>query len=256
MLIVLPPSEGKTPPAEGSPVDPASLVHAGELGAKRERLLETLVRVASGNEKRALRALDLTPNQVGELELDRNLLTAPAGPAIGVYTGVLYERLAFTGLPAGSRARAAERLLIASALWGMLRPDDRIPAYRLSMKAKLPRIPSLAAWWRPALAKALAADDRPDRLVVDMRSAAYVAAWKPKNATRVGIRAFTGPASNRKAITHMAKAVRGEITAVLLETDEEPATPGDLASIIEAAGYTVETTAGTVDILFDDFYSG
>ncbi|HET8951152.1 MAG TPA: hypothetical protein VFN44_11595 [Solirubrobacteraceae bacterium] len=42
MLIVLPPSEGKTAPADGDPVDLGSLVFADELTAKRERVLAAL----------------------------------------------------------------------------------------------------------------------------------------------------------------------------------------------------------------------
>ena len=87
-----------------------------------------------------------------------------------LYTGVLYEHLGLGSVPdTGS-------VLIASALWGFVRPTDRIPAYRLSMGATLPRIPSLPALWRDPLRKAL-----PDSgLIVDMRSGSYVAAYKPK----------------------------------------------------------------------------
>ena len=92
---------------------------------------------------------------------------------------MLYEHLGLGSLP-------ATNVLIASALWGFVRPGDRIPAYRLSMGATLPRIPSLPALWRDPLRKAL-----PDEgLIVDMRSGAYAAAWKPKHATVVGVRAF------------------------------------------------------------------
>ncbi len=57
---------------------------------------------------------------------------------------MLYEHLGLGSLP-------VENVLIASALWGFVRPTDRIPAYRLSMGATLPRIPSLpGAVARPA----------------------------------------------------------------------------------------------------------
>src|SRR6202012_3059845 len=104
--------------------------------------------------------------------------------------------------------RAQGRVLIASALWGVLRPADRIPYYRFSAKAKLDGIGGLAAFWRPALAAAL--PDKEGTLVVDMRSGAYAAAWKPKRATLVAVRAFSESGGERKAGSHMAKAGRGE----------------------------------------------
>ena len=108
--------------------------------------------------------------------MTRRSSSAPAGPAAAVYTGVLYDRLRLPELP----KRAQGRVLIASALWGVLRPADRIPYYRFSAKARLDGIGGLAAFWRPALAAAL--PDKDGTLVVDMRSGAYSAAWKPKRA--------------------------------------------------------------------------
>ncbi len=143
----------------------------------RERLLDVLSRLTF---PRALKYLDIGPGLLEEARRNLTLREAPAAPAHEVYTGVLYEHL---GL--GSFAHV-EHVLIASALWGFVRPGDRIPAYRLSMGATLPRIPSLPALWREPLRKAM-----PDEgLIVDMRSGAYTAAWKPKHATVVSVRAF------------------------------------------------------------------
>ena len=79
------------------------------------------------------------------------------------------------------------------------------------MGATLPRIASLPALWRDPLRKAL-----PDEgLIVDMRSGAYTAAWKPKQATVVGVRAF----QDGKTISHMVKATRGDVARILLKGD-------------------------------------
>ena len=123
--------------------------------------------MSGGREATAPKALELSKGQAGELALNRALRSAPAAPAAEVYTGVLFERL---GLPEiGTEAR--QRVLIASALWGVVQPDDRIPAYRLSIGARLPRTPNLAAFWRPYLRKVLADEG----LIVDLRSGGYAA---------------------------------------------------------------------------------
>src|SRR5690606_33913932 len=128
-----------------------------------------------GPEKKAIAALGISDGQVGEIARDAELASSPAGPASEVYTGVLYDRLDFSSLTAAARRRAENHLLISSALWGFLRPDDHIPYYRFAMKAKLPGIGGLPAWWREALATAMseAGHDEEDGLVLDMRSGAY-----------------------------------------------------------------------------------
>ena len=105
-------------------------------------------------------------------------------------------------------------MLIASALWGVVRPEDRIPYYRFSAKARLEGIGAPTPSGGPALAEAM--PDEEGELVVDMRSGAYAAAWKPKRATLLAVRAFTEEGGKRKPVSHMAKAVRGEVARALL----------------------------------------
>jgi cytoplasmic iron level regulating protein YaaA (DUF328/UPF0246 family) len=138
-------------------------------------------------------------------------------------------------------------VLIASALWGVVRPDDRIPHYKLPPKEKLPRIGPLARYWRPALAKAL--PDQEGELIVDMRSGAYSTMWKPKQATVLAVRAFTEEKGERKAVSHMAKAVRGGVARALLQAKSAPADPEAAAAIAEAAGFAVELNDGTFDVI-------
>jgi cytoplasmic iron level regulating protein YaaA (DUF328/UPF0246 family) len=247
VLILLPPSEGKTAPASGAPLDLASLAYP-ELTATRERVLSAVVRLSEGRPARALAALGLSQGQAGELERNAALRNAPAAPAAEIYTGVLYERLRLPELPPAARAR----VLIASALWGVVRPDDRIPAYRLSMAARLPRLGGLAARWRPALRAAL-----PDeRLVVDLRSGPYAAAWTPRAAEIVAVRAFTERAGRRAVVSHMVKATRGDVARLLLEARTPPRDAEQVAEIVAASGREVERTTGrggaTIDVIYRD----
>jgi uncharacterized protein len=243
MLILLPPSEGKTAPASGAPVQLKALAFADELMESRRKLLGALAALAELPLERAVSMLAVSAGQAGEVAVDAELSSAPAGPAAEVYTGVLYDRLRLPELP----KRAQGRVLIASALWGVVRPTDQIPYYRLSAKAKLDGIGGLAAFWRPALAAAL--PDKKGTLVVDMRSGAYAAAWKPRRAELVAVRAFTEVRGKRKPVSHMAKAVRGEVARALLEAKKAPESPEAAASLAEAAGFTVELAPGNLDVI-------
>jgi cytoplasmic iron level regulating protein YaaA (DUF328/UPF0246 family) len=243
MLILLPPSEGKTAPMTGPPVDLEALAYAGELTESRRKLLGALAALAELPLERAVSMLAVSTGQAGEVAVDAELSSAPAAPAAAVYTGVLYDRLRLPELP----KRAQGRVLIASALWGVVRPGDRIPYYRFSAKAKLDGIGGLATFWRPALTAALPDED--GTLVVDMRSGAYAAAWKPKRATLLAVRAFSETKGKRKPVSHMAKAVRGEVARVLLEAKRPPADPEAAAQLVTAAGFTVELTPGNLDVI-------
>lgn len=216
MLILLPPSEGKSEPEAGQAVDLDSLAFAEELGEQREKLIRAF---------------------------DPDLLKARAAPAVEVYTGVLFGRLQLPTL--GQRARG--RVLIASALWGFVRSDDRIPYYKFPPKTKLKGIGAPAAYWRPALA--VAVPDREGELVVDMRSGAYTSFWKPKRATLLAVRAFTEQEGERKAVSHMAKAVRGDVARALLQAKKPPEDPEGAADIARAAGFTVELNDGSLDAI-------
>ncbi len=222
MRILLPPSEGKAEPEGGDPVDLEALVFAAELRKQRQGLLRA----------------------VGP-----KLRKAPAAPAAEVYTGVLYQRLDLLGLSATARRRAAKRVLIASALWGFVRPTDRIPHYRLPPSTKFDGIGALAAWWRPALAAAM--PDEPGETIVDMRSGAYTSAWKPKHATLLSVRAFHEERGKRKAVSHMAKAVRGDVARALLLAKREPKTADEVAAVATEAGFEVELTPASLDVIVE-----
>jgi cytoplasmic iron level regulating protein YaaA (DUF328/UPF0246 family) len=183
---------------------------------------------------RALKYLDVGAGLEEEARRNLTLRDAPAAPAHEVYTGVLYEHLGLGSLP-------SDGVLIASALWGFVRPTDRIPAYRLSMGATLPRIPSLPALWRDPLRRALPDDG----LIVDLRSGAYTAAWKPKKSTVLGVRAFV----DGKTVSHMVKATRGDVARILLTSGETPETPEDVATIVRQAGLTVELNDRNLDVI-------
>jgi hypothetical protein len=223
MRILLPPSEGKAEPGDGKPIDLGSLVFAEELRKPRQKLLRGV---------------------------DPKLRKAPAAPAAEVYTGVLYQRLDLGGLSATARRRAAKRVLIASALWGFVRLTDRIPYYRLPPSTKLDGIGPLAVWWRPALVAAM--PDEPGETIVDMRSGAYTSAWKPKRATLLSVRAFREEKGKRKAVSHMAKAVRGDVARALLLAPSEPKDPEAVAALAADAGFEVELTPASLDVIVGD----
>lgn len=172
ILILLPPSETKSEGGSRSFSGTLRPIGDPEADAVRARTIEDLVRLSSGDPAVAARALKL-PATKAEAELARNraLPDAPLKPAIERYTGVLYDAVDAAGRSAAERSWLDAHVRIHSALYGLVRADDPIAAYRLSHDSRLPG-ETLKARWSRVLARVLAAHDGP---VLDLRSKGYVA---------------------------------------------------------------------------------
>jgi cytoplasmic iron level regulating protein YaaA (DUF328/UPF0246 family) len=230
MLILLPPSESKTAPDAGSPADLLDLSFP-QLTEAREAMLDHLADVSASDD--ALDRLKVGASLRGEVERNTRLTREPAAPAISVYTGVLYDALGYSTLSEEARARAEGSVVIVSALWGAVRPADRIPAYRLSMGAKVAQKGTLASWWKGELSPVLGDYGR-DQLIIDCRSSSYAAAWKPEPSSTAAIRVERLRDGRRQVVSHMAKHYRGEVARYLLEAGADPATPEELAEILRS----------------------
>ncbi|WP_033218170.1 peroxide stress protein YaaA [Kitasatospora phosalacinea] len=251
MLVLLPPSEGKAAPEAGAPVELAELSLPGLTGARR-RVLGALVELCAGDEERAAGVLGLSKGLRGEVGKNAGLLTAGARPAGEVYTGVLFDNLGLAKLDEAAYARAERSLLVFSGLWGAVRIGDRIPPYRCSMGVKLPPLGALGAYWRGELDAVL--PEVADGLVLDLRSSAYAAAWKPAGAVAgrtVTVRVLqereVDGVLRRSVVSHFNKATKGRLVRDLLAAGTEPAAPGELVDALEQSGHRVEVSARGTD---------
>ncbi len=233
VLILLPPSEGKTQSSSGKPVDLDSLSFPDLTGA-RHQVIKSLVEVCRGND--ALKVLKV-PAGLGELvAANTDLLEVPAAPAWKVYTGVLFDAFGYAGLDPAAKRRAARQVVISSALWGAVRLTDRIPAYRLSMSVTLPRLGGLAKYWRSELEGPMT-DAASSGLIIDCRSSTYAASWRPRgNLTEryVPVRVFREEAGARTVVSHMAKHSRGLVARALTQQPAPPKTVDELVVLLNA----------------------
>ena len=241
MLILLPPSEGKAAPRRGKPLDLASLSSPG-LSATRTTLLEALVDLCRDDADKAAEVLGLGPAQRDLVQRNAELDTAPTARADAIYTGVLYDALDVATLSPAARRRATSRLAVTSSLFGIVRPGDRIPAYRLSGDAVLPGVGSVAGAWREVLGEAIT-DGMRNGLLVDLRSSTYAAFWRPtKDVSRrvATVRVLHESGGRRTVVSHFNKATKGRIVRALLEDGTDPRTPKALADTLTRLGWTVE----------------
>jgi len=241
VLILLPPSEGKAAPRRGRPLDLAAL-SAPELTPSRERVLDAVVTLCSGDPAAAAGVLEVPKTQVELVSLNAALRSAPTARADTVYTGVLYDALGLATLSTAARRRATARVRITSSLFGVVAPTDRIPAYRLSGDAALPGLGTVAGVWRAALGPELT-ELVGGGLLVDLRSGMYAAFWRPAGLPRVAtVRVLHEVNGKRQVVSHFNKATKGRIVRALLEEGANPRTPAALAAVLRDLGWTVEET--------------
>jgi cytoplasmic iron level regulating protein YaaA (DUF328/UPF0246 family) len=239
VLVLLPPSETKRAGGDGDPLDLAELSFP-ELTPLRTELAEALVKLA--DDPPATRAaLGLSAQQDDEVARNAALWTSPTLPALERYTGVLYDALDVGSMTRAQRRRADARLAVGSALFGLLRAADRVPAYRLSAGADLPGLPGLRTLWRPVLGPVLAAVDD---LVVDLRSGAYAALAPVPGAVTVRVESERADGS-RAVVSHFSKAHKGRLARILATTTAEPGDVVRLRALLRRAGLRVEHDGGT-----------
>jgi cytoplasmic iron level regulating protein YaaA (DUF328/UPF0246 family) len=228
VLVLLPPSEGKTSGGSGPPVDLAALSWP-ELTPTRRSLGDALVRLCRGNPVKARAVLGLSE----ALDADRAdgavIWESPTMPAGHRYSGVLHDALGYPSLPAAARRRADASVVVFSGLWGATRPTDQIPAYRIGIGTRLPRLAGLPATWYAALHDALDETVR-DEGAIDLRSTGYHQMYRPSAAAAAKLVAvrITGPDGTRPAPSFQSKVAKGALVAAMLRRGK-PSVTGLLA---------------------------
>jgi len=245
VIVLLPPSETKRSGGDGPPLNLAKL-RTQALTPLRAELVDELVELA-GDCEASRRALGISASQGAEIERNAALRTAPTLPAINRYTGVLYDALDIGSVSDAAGLRARARLAIGSALFGLLRADDLVPAYRLSATSKLPGRPSLATRWRPWLEPAFA-ELAANELVVDLRSGSYAGLGRLPTAVRVDVVAERSD-GRRSVVTHFNKAHKGRLARALATTRSEPDDAAAVATVARRAGMRVERAGSEVTVV-------
>ncbi|WP_208863617.1 peroxide stress protein YaaA [Gordonia westfalica] len=246
VLVILPPSETKSDGGRGAPLDLDTLSFP-ELNPVRKRIGEAIVDLA-GDLDASRTALGLGATQLSEVDRNADLWLSPTRPAIERYTGVLYDALDHASLTKAGKTKAADRLAIGSALFGVVRAADAIPAYRLSGGSKLPGMPTLASIWKPELSPAL---DAVDDFVVDLRSGVYQQLGPVSGAVTATVMTEQ-PDGSRKVVSHFNKHYKGLMARELVRTRRNVRDVNGLAAVLSDAGKRVEIAAPDQIVVLTD----
>ena len=246
MLVILPPSETKRPPPDIGPVLQLGELTFPALSEMRSRVLDALI--ATSQLPDAKRRLLVGPSLVGEVQRNVRLRELPARPAIDTYAGPLYGGINPASWAPEVQARAGRQVVIVSALWGALRPADRIPPYRLHVCSRLVGMDRLEPAWRTVLPAVLTEATGFAGPVLDLRSRAYQAVGRPAGLDdqTVTLRVRRSSRGGGHIGDVIAKRIRGEAASHVLSSANQPEDPLDLADLL-ATGWPIdiEPPAGT-----------
>ena len=181
VLILLPPERGQDRPAPRQAAGPRGTLAFPALTATRERVLDALVDLCSGDADRAAaRPRDLGPTQRDLVERNAGLRDCADGARRpGLHRRPLRRARPRLALPRRQAPGRHPGRGHVSSLFGLVRPGDRIPAYRLSGDATLPGLGT----GRRRLARAASARRSADASAAGCWStsgpATYAAFWRP-----------------------------------------------------------------------------
>jgi cytoplasmic iron level regulating protein YaaA (DUF328/UPF0246 family) len=264
VLILLPPSEGKTAPRRGRTLQLDTLSFPA-LSVERAEVLDALISLCTTKglpfESEAARhvageTLGLGKTQSDEIDRNSRLRDAHTARADRVYSGVLYEALDLGTLEGAAKRRATQWVAITSSLFGLVRPSDSIPAYRLAGNVTLPGIGVVSTYWNRHL-DATMVEAAGQGLVVDLRSSTYASFWRPSrelSSRVVGVRVLHEHNGKRKVVSHFNKATKGRIVRAVVEDGGVASSPWQFAEQLADLGWKVEEgpKRNLLDVVVDE----
>ncbi len=254
--ILLPSAEGKA--TGGNPLAPDMFDYRSSntfnffstLNPERRALIDALQAQVKGADEDELGKLFGVKGSTLEeaAQVTKDIYRSPLMASVDRYgPGVMYAAMDFAGLPTGSQRRLLENGVIFSGLFGLLRPDDLIPNYRLKMDAKVGDLGKVSAYWREPLSATLN-ELLTGQAVWNLLPSTHQAAWDDAEtyARMIRLKFYRQDDSGeRTAVTHGIKQLRGSLVAHIVN---ETADSVESLHLWEAPdGYEVDEDASELN---------
>lgn len=252
--ILLPPAEGKQP--GGNPFAPDmfdyrtsnTFNYFHDLNTERRKLIGVLQETIRSGDVEMGKLLNLQGEALDQaVAVNQEIYNAPLMSALDRYSpGVMYKAMDFTGLPTGAQRRLLENGIIFSGLFGLLRPDDLIPNYRLRMDASLPGIGRVSRYWREHMS-ALLNRTLKGQFVWNLLPSMHQEAWSDEHPydAMVTVRFEKEDKGTRHAVSHGTKPLRGQLVNFIVRETLEEVEP--LREWTHPAGYLFDEEAYAYD---------
>lgn len=246
-ILLLPPSEGKAAaPSGGSSFEEARKRRTSnyfcELDPLRLQLFDALEEVlerGAGLEK----LFDVTGDSLQEaILINREIRRASTLPARDLYNGVMYQAIDYTTLKAAQKKAFNKQTVIFSGAFGLLRPSDRIPPYKMKMGANLGGVVGkVVSYWKRPVSEILRKELR-GKVVWDFLPDQHRRAWDgtgeivARHQVKFVKRIIRDGIAEYKTISHHSKSLKGALIRHLLSV--KASTPGELQDFVHPDGYS------------------
>jgi hypothetical protein len=271
LAILLEPSTIKQP--GGNPFAPdmfdyrssGTFNYFDDLNPERRRLIDTLLEVLEDEDDETLKQVFQVEEdfELDEIkEIDREIYRAPLMSALDRFSpGTTYAAMDFANLPTGAQRRLLENGIIISGLFGLLRPDDLIPDYRLGMHVEVPGIGAMTDYWRDHISPLLN-ETVAGRFVWDLLPDLHRSAWNDEYVYKGRARFRFVEEDDGEYVSidpELEGLLRGQLvnfvvreTAEELEVIEEWENEDDFVYVPEETTYDEETKTSTLTFVQDD----
>lgn len=175
------------------------------------------------------------------------IYSAPLMSALDRYgPGVMYASMDFPGLPTGAQRRLLENGVVLSGLFGLLRPDDLIPNYRLAMNAIVPGIGAVSEYWRPHISSLLNEAIK-GRFVWDLLPETHRAAWDDDHAyaQKAHVEFLVNGAQGPEPVQGDKESLRGQLVNFIMRETAEGT--DSFLNWEHPAGYRYDEARSTYD---------
>lgn len=219
------------------------------LNPERRALIDQLQEAIQSSDEATLEEILGNPGrslkEVKETML--GIYSAPLMSALDRYSpGVMYASMDFPGLPTGAQRRLLENGVVVSGLFGLLRPDDLIPAYRLAMNAIVPGIGPVSEYWRPHIS-CLLNEAIEGRFVWDLLPETHRAAWDDDHAyaQRAHVEFLVNGAEGLEPVQGDKGSLRGQLVNFIMRETAEGV--DSFLNWEHPAGYRYDEARSTYD---------
>lgn len=246
MLLLLPPSETKRIGGSNLTIEQVHLSY-GQLNEARDLVLEDLLKLCKKKDF-AAKVLKLSQKQLGEIDFNLAIKTAPTMPAYQRYEGTLYKAIDVASFGPHEVEQMRAHVLMQSALFGLISATDRIPWYRLSAGTVLPKVSLKRVWKEHQDAAWARLVDFP---IIDLRSKAYVdLAPIPSNLDSYWVEVVAEDSKGqRKALNHFNKTAKGEFVGAFVRAKAAPKTIAQLKAVAKKAGLGLEVEGNKIYLI-------
>jgi cytoplasmic iron level regulating protein YaaA (DUF328/UPF0246 family) len=246
VLLLLPPSETKRIGGSNLTIEQVHLSY-GQLNEARDLVLEDLLKLCKKKDL-AAKVLKLSQKQLGEIDFNLAIKTAPTMPAYQRYEGTLYKAIDVASFGPHEVEQMRAHVLMQSALFGLISATDRIPWYRLSAGTVLPKVSLKRVWKEHQDAAWARLVDFP---IIDLRSKAYVdLAPIPSNLDSYWVEVVAEDSKGqRKALNHFNKTAKGEFVGAFVRAKAAPKTIAQLKAVAKKAGLGLEVDGNTIYLI-------